>query len=77
MLRNVQAEVKQRHTVAERESLREEIGGGSDEQIISRIAQDQMAWVLTSYMTPLTGWLAGRFGIKYVFLISVAGFTLA
>jgi DHA2 family multidrug resistance protein len=38
---------------------------------------------LTSYivaaaiMTPLTGWLAGRFGIKYVFLISVAGFTLA
>src|ERR1700687_4733047 len=46
-------------------------------------AQDQIAWVLTSYivavaiMTPLTGWLAGRFGIKYVFLISVAGFTLA
>jgi hypothetical protein len=44
-------------------------------------AQDQIAWVLTSYiiaaaiMTPLTGWLAGRFGIKYVFLISVAGFT--
>src|SRR5271166_6166052 len=28
-------------------------------------------------MTPLTGWLAGRLGIKYVFLISVAGFTLA
>jgi len=46
-------------------------------------SQDQIAWVLTSYivaaaiMTPLTGWLAGRFGIKYVFLISVAGFTLA
>src|ERR1700732_2562825 len=46
-------------------------------------AQDQMAWVLTSYivaaaiMTPLTGWLAGRFGIKYVFLISVVGFTVA
>jgi DHA2 family multidrug resistance protein len=45
--------------------------------------QDQIAWVLTSYivavaiMTPLTGWLAGRLGIKYVFLISVAGFTLA
>ena len=35
-------------------------------------AQDQIAWVLTSYivavaiMTPLTGWLAGRLGIKYV-----------
>jgi hypothetical protein len=27
-------------------------------------------------MMALTGWLAGRFGIKYVFLISVAGFTL-
>src|SRR6202045_4027573 len=46
-------------------------------------AQDQIAWVLTSYivavaiMTPLTGWLAGRLGIKYVFLLSVAGFTLA
>jgi MFS transporter, DHA2 family, multidrug resistance protein len=46
-------------------------------------SQDQIAWVVTSYivaaaiMTPLTGWLAGRFGIKYVFLISVAGFTLA
>jgi MFS transporter, DHA2 family, multidrug resistance protein len=46
-------------------------------------AQDQIAWVLTSYIVaaaitmPLTGWLAGRFGIKYVFLISVGGFTLA
>ncbi len=46
-------------------------------------SQDQIAWVVTSYivaaaiMTPLTGWLAGRFGIKYVFLISVAGFTAA
>jgi MFS transporter, DHA2 family, multidrug resistance protein len=46
-------------------------------------AQDQVAWVVTSYivaaaiMTPLTGWLAGRFGIKYVFFISVAGFTFA
>ena len=47
------------------------------------VAQDQIAWVITSYivaaaiMTPLTGWLAGRFGIKYVFLISVVGFTVA
>ena len=46
-------------------------------------SQDQIAWVVTSYivaaaiMTPLTGWLAGRFGIKYVFLISVVGFTIA
>lgn len=46
-------------------------------------AQDQIAWVLTSYIvavaitTPLTGWLAGRLGIKYVFLTSVLGFTLA
>jgi DHA2 family multidrug resistance protein len=28
-------------------------------------------------MMPLTGWLAGRFGIKQIFLISVVGFTLA
>jgi len=46
-------------------------------------SQDQISWVLTSYivaaaiMMPLTGWLARRFGIKYVFLLSVAGFTLA
>jgi MFS transporter, DHA2 family, multidrug resistance protein len=45
--------------------------------------QDQMAWVLTSYivaaaiMTPLAGWLAGRFGRKHVFLYSIAGFTVA
>ncbi len=46
-------------------------------------AQDQITWVLTSYIvaaaiaTPLTGWLAGRFGRKRVFFISVAGFTVA
>jgi len=45
--------------------------------------QDQMAWVLTSYiiaaaiMTPLSGWLAGQIGRKRVFLVSVVGFTLA
>src|ERR1039458_209846 len=45
--------------------------------------QDQMSWVLTSYiiasaiMIPLTGWLAGRFGRKKVFLISIVGFTVA
>ncbi len=45
--------------------------------------QDQIAWVLTSYiiaaaiMTPMTGWLAGRFGRKRLFLISVVGFTIA
>jgi DHA2 family multidrug resistance protein len=44
---------------------------------------DQISWVLTSYIVaaaitmPLTGWLAGRFGIKYVFILSVSGFTLA
>ena len=46
-------------------------------------SQDQIAWVVTSYivaaaiMTPLTGWLAGRFGIKWVFFVSVVGFTIA
>ncbi|HEX4180771.1 MAG TPA: DHA2 family efflux MFS transporter permease subunit [Caulobacteraceae bacterium] len=45
--------------------------------------QDQIAWVLTSYlvaaaiMTPATGFLAGRFGLKAVLLASVAGFTVA
>jgi MFS transporter, DHA2 family, multidrug resistance protein len=45
--------------------------------------QDQIAWVLTSYiaaaaiMIPLSGWLAGQIGRKRVFLYSVAGFTVA
>src|ERR1700752_382524 len=33
--------------------------------------------VAAAIMTPLTGWLAGAFGIKGVFLISVIGFTVA
>ena len=46
-------------------------------------SQDQIDWVLTSYivaaaiMTPPTGFLAARFGLKRLFLVSVAGFTLA
>ena len=42
-----------------------------------------MAWVLTSYivgaaiMTPPTGWLAGRFGRKRIYLFSIVGFTIA
>jgi DHA2 family multidrug resistance protein len=46
-------------------------------------SQDQIAWVLTAYIvaaaiaTPLTGWLCDRFGQKNVFLVSIAGFTLA
>lgn len=45
--------------------------------------QDQIAWVLTSYivasaiMTLPTGWLAGRYGRKRILLFSVAGFTLS
>jgi DHA2 family multidrug resistance protein len=45
--------------------------------------QDQMAWVLTSYivaaaiMTPLSGWLAGYLGRRRLLQISVASFTLA
>ena len=46
-------------------------------------SQDQIDWVLTSYivaaaiMTPPTGFLASRFGLKRLFLVSVTGFTLA
>ncbi|WP_297693392.1 DHA2 family efflux MFS transporter permease subunit [Phenylobacterium sp.] len=44
---------------------------------------DQVTWVLTSYivsaaiMTPLAGWLADRLGRKKMFLVSIAGFTVA
>jgi DHA2 family multidrug resistance protein len=46
-------------------------------------SQDQITWVLTSYiiaaaiMTPLSGWLSTRIGRKLMFLISIAGFTVA
>src|SRR5471032_1498872 len=45
--------------------------------------QDQITWVLTSYiiataiMMPLSGWLAGQFGRKRIFLISITVFTAA
>src|SRR6185312_1915620 len=46
-------------------------------------APDQIEWVLTSYitaaaiMTPPTGYLASRFGLKRLFLVAIAGFTVA
>src|SRR5438045_7238681 len=45
-------------------------------------SQDQISWILTSYivssaiMMPLTGWLAGQIGVKYIFLASVIGLTI-
>ena len=46
-------------------------------------SHDQIAWVITSnlvataVMTPLTGWLAARFGARRLCLAGVAGFTAA
>ncbi|HEV2366229.1 MAG TPA: DHA2 family efflux MFS transporter permease subunit [Caulobacteraceae bacterium] len=46
-------------------------------------AQDQIVWVLTSYiiataiMTPLSGWLSLKIGRKPMFLVSISAFTLA
>lgn len=45
-------------------------------------AQDQITWVLTSYivaaaiMTPVTGWLSDRLGLRQLFILSVSGFIL-
>ena len=45
--------------------------------------QDQIAWVITSYIVasaitiPTAGWLSTRFGRKRVFAYSLAGFTVA
>lgn len=46
-------------------------------------SQDQITWVLTSYivaaavMTAPVGWLAARFGKKNILLVSMIGFTVA
>ncbi|MDB5870594.1 MAG: EmrB/QacA family drug resistance transporter [Ramlibacter sp.] len=46
-------------------------------------SQDQITWVLTSYIVasaialPLTGWLCARWGRRKVFIVSVVGFTIA
>ena len=46
-------------------------------------SQDQINWVLTSYivaaaiMTAPVGWIANRFGRKRVFVVCAAGFTVA
>jgi DHA2 family multidrug resistance protein len=46
-------------------------------------SQDEVTWVLTSYIvaaaiaTPLTGWFSDRFGIKSLLMASIAGFTAA
>jgi DHA2 family multidrug resistance protein len=46
-------------------------------------SQDQITWVLTSYIVasaialPLTGWLCTQWGRRKVFIISVIGFTIA
>jgi len=45
--------------------------------------QDEMGWVLTSYIVaaaitiPLSGWLANEFGRRKVFLVSIVLFTIA
>ncbi|MBV9996917.1 MAG: DHA2 family efflux MFS transporter permease subunit [Caulobacteraceae bacterium] len=42
---------------------------------------EQITWTITSYMvatavmTPLSGWLAKRFGIKNLLLVAISGFT--
>jgi DHA2 family multidrug resistance protein len=46
-------------------------------------SSEQITWVVTSYivatavMTPISGWLATRVGLKPLMLIAIAGFTLA
>jgi DHA2 family multidrug resistance protein len=46
-------------------------------------SQDQITWVLTSYIVasaialPVTGWLCTQWGRRKVFIVSVVGFTVA
>ena len=46
------------------------------------MANDELGWVFTSYIAasvitmPMTRWLAGRYGRKLVYQLSIAGFAL-
>jgi DHA2 family multidrug resistance protein len=46
------------------------------------VSRDESTWILTSYLVanaivmPITGWLAGRFGRKRLFLTCIAAFTV-
>jgi len=46
------------------------------------VSRDESTWILTSYLVanaiimPITGWLAGRFGRKRLFLSCIAAFTI-
>jgi len=52
-------------------------------QASTSASREQITWVLTSYIimaamfTPLSGWLATRFGQRNVMAVSVGGFTIA
>lgn len=52
-------------------------------QASTSASAEQITWVLTSYIimtavfTPLSGWLASRFGRRRLMVASVAGFTIA
>lgn len=52
-------------------------------QASTAASSEQITWVLTSYIittaifTPLSGWLASRFGRKRLYVASVAAFTVA
>lgn len=45
-------------------------------------SQDQITWVLTSYivasaiLTPVTGWLSERYGLRQIFIVSAVGFVI-
>lgn len=47
-----------------------------------QISRDQVVWILTSYIvasaicTPLSGYLAVRYGLRRTLMVSVAGFTI-
>lgn len=44
---------------------------------------EQITWVITSYIvatavsTPVSGWLVARYGLKFMIIVCVAGFTVA
>ena len=64
-------------SAANNDGVWNETGAAVEFYLAPRFYHTYWFYALCLALLALTGWLAGRFGVKYIFLASVIGFTLA